>query len=171
MKKYDTRQRDYLINFLDQHPDQLLSVRQIAQELCSQQISLSAVYRNLSQLEAEGLIRKSIKPGSREAYYQYVGAEDCHSHLHLSCTRCGKTFHMDASIVRDDADQIMAMTNSSPALDRTTAVIGTTLISTITGGGNYASATALGIVQGLVGLVLVLVMNSIVKKTECEGLL
>lgn len=76
-----------------------------------------------------------------------------------------------ASIVRDDADQIMAMTNSSPALDRTTAVIGTTLISTITGGGNYASATALGIVQGLVGLVLVLVMNSIVKKTECEGLL
>ena len=65
MKKYDTRQRDYLINFLDQHPDQLLSVRQIAQELCSQQISLSAVYRNLSQLEAEGLIRKSIKPGSR----------------------------------------------------------------------------------------------------------
>lgn len=96
MKKYDTRQRDYLISFLNQHPDQLLSVRQIAQELCAQQISLSAVYRNLSQLEAEGLIRKSVKPGSREAYYQYVGAEDCHSHLHLSCTRCGKTFHMDA---------------------------------------------------------------------------
>ena len=97
MKKYDTRQRDYLISFLNQHPDQLLSVRQIAQELCAQQISLSAVYRNLSQLEAEGLIRKSVKPGSREAYYQYVGAEDCHSHLHLSCTRCGKTFHMDAA--------------------------------------------------------------------------
>ena len=96
MKKYDTRQRDYLISFLNEHPDQLLSVRQIAQELCAQQISLSAVYRNLSQLEAEGLIRKSVKPGSREAYYQYVGAEDCHSHLHLSCTRCGKTFHMDA---------------------------------------------------------------------------
>ena len=96
MKKYDTRQRDYLISFLNQHPDQLLSVRQIAQELCAQQISLSAVYRNLYQLEAEGLIRKSVKPGSREAYYQYVGGEDCHSHLHLSCTRCGKTFHMDA---------------------------------------------------------------------------
>ena len=96
MKKYDTRQRDYLIDFLNQHPDQLLSVRQIAQKLCAHQISLSAVYRNLSQLEAEGLIRKSVKAGSRESYYQYVGAEDCHSHLHLSCTRCGKTFHMDA---------------------------------------------------------------------------
>lgn len=96
MKKYDTRQRDYLISFLNQHPDQLLSARQIAQELCAQQISLSAVYRNLSQLEAEGLIRKSVKAGSRESYYQYVGGEDCYSHLHLSCTRCGKTFHMDA---------------------------------------------------------------------------
>lgn len=96
MKKYDTRQRDCLINFLNQHPDQLLSVRQISQELCAQQISLSAVYRNLSQLETEGLIRKSAKTGSREAYYQYVGAPDCHSHLHLFCTRCGKTFHMDA---------------------------------------------------------------------------
>ena len=39
MKKYDTRQRDYLISFLNEHPDQLLSVRQIAQELCAQQIS------------------------------------------------------------------------------------------------------------------------------------
>ena len=96
MKKYDTRQRDYLISFLKEHPDQLLSVRQIAQELCARQISLSAVYRNLSQLETEGLMRKSVKPGSRESYYQFVGAEDCRSHLHLSCTRCGKTFYMDA---------------------------------------------------------------------------
>ena len=96
MKKYETRQRDSLIRFLNRHPDQLLSVQQIARALCQQQISLSAVYRNLSQLEVEGLIRKSAKPGSREAYYQYVGAPDCHAHLHLSCTRCGKTFHMDA---------------------------------------------------------------------------
>ena len=95
MKRYDTRQRDSLLDFLNQHPDQSLSVRQIAQALCARQISLSAVYRNLSQLEAEGLIRKSVKPGSRESYYQFVGAEGCRSHLHLSCTRCGKTFHMD----------------------------------------------------------------------------
>lgn len=97
MKKYDTRQREYLLRFLNQHPDQLLSVRQIAQELCARQISLSAVYRNLSQLEAEGLIRKSAKPGSRESYYQYIGTPDCHSHLHLFCTRCGRTFHMDGA--------------------------------------------------------------------------
>ncbi|MDY3014641.1 MAG: transcriptional repressor [Evtepia sp.] len=96
MKKYDTRQRDHLIAFLAAHPDQLLSARQIAQGLCPQQISLSAVYRNLAQLEKEGLLRKSVRPGSREAFYQYLGAPECHAHLHLSCTRCGKTFHLDA---------------------------------------------------------------------------
>lgn len=95
-RKYDTRQRDYLISFLKQHPDEQMSVRQIAQILCTQQISLSAVYRNLSHLEAEGLIRRSVKLGNREAFYQYVGAPDCQTHLHLSCTHCGKTFHMDA---------------------------------------------------------------------------
>lgn len=77
------------------------------------------------------------------------------------------------SIVRDNADQIMAMTNSSPALDRTTMVIGTSLINTITGvgGGSYATATALGITQGIVGLILVLITNRVVKKTENEGLI
>ena len=60
MKKYDTRQRDSLLDFLNQHPDQSLSVRQIAQALCARQISLSAVYRNLSQLEAEGLIARTV---------------------------------------------------------------------------------------------------------------
>ena len=77
------------------------------------------------------------------------------------------------SLVRDNADQIMAMTNGSPALDRTTMVIGTSLINTITGvgGGSYATATALGITQGIVGLILVLITNRVIKKTEHEGLI
>lgn len=94
MKKYDTRQRDILIEFLSSHPDEQLSVRQVADTLSQKQISLSAVYRNLSQLEDEGVIRKSVKQGSREAFYQYMGAPACKNHLHMSCTRCGKTFHL-----------------------------------------------------------------------------
>ena len=96
MKKYDTRQRDLLLAFLGRHPDQLLTVRQIAQEL-DPQISLSAVYRNLAQLEAEGLVRRWAQPGGREACFRFTGAPECRSRLHLSCTRCGRTFHMDAA--------------------------------------------------------------------------
>lgn len=35
--------------------------------------------------------------GSWEAYYQYVGTPGCPAHLHMSCTRCGKTFHMNTT--------------------------------------------------------------------------
>lgn len=102
-RKYDTRQREHLISFLEQHTDQQLSVREIAQSLCSQQVSLSAIYRNLSYLESEGLLRKSIKPGSREACYQYVGTSVCQSHLHMSCTRCGRALHVGTELTQQIA--------------------------------------------------------------------
>ncbi len=38
-------------------------------------ISLSAVYRNLVQLEAEEKVRRSAKSGSHEAFYQYLDAK------------------------------------------------------------------------------------------------
>ena len=57
-------------------------------------MSISAVYRNLAALEQDGSIRKVSAPGTRESYYQYLGGHCC-EHLHLSCKKCGKTFHMD----------------------------------------------------------------------------
>ncbi|MBQ6986774.1 MAG: transcriptional repressor, partial [Oscillibacter sp.] len=60
-------------------------------------ISLSAVYRNLSDLEAEGQVRRSARGGEREIRYQFMAAERCQGCLHLCCTRCGRTFHMDSA--------------------------------------------------------------------------
>ena len=53
MQSYSTRQRKVLLAYLSQHPDELLSARQIADALADKKISLSAVYRNLAQLETE----------------------------------------------------------------------------------------------------------------------
>ena len=53
MSGYNTKQRRALLTFLGEHPDELLSARQMADALAEKQISLSAVYRNLAQLEAE----------------------------------------------------------------------------------------------------------------------
>lgn len=75
-----------------------------------------------------------------------------------------------ASVLSDNADQILAMTNKSPSLGNTD-VIGSSMIANITGGGSFAQATALGLVQGLVGLIMVFIVNSVVKKTENEGIL
>ena len=72
MHSYSTRQRKVLLSYLSQHPDELLSARQIEDALADKKISLSAVYRNLAQLETEEKVRRSSKIGTREVYYQYL---------------------------------------------------------------------------------------------------
>ena len=94
MSSYSTQQRKALLAYLSRHPDELMSARQIADALADEKISLSAVYRNLAQLEAEEKVRRSAKSGSHEAFYQYLDARGCKGALHMSCVKCGKTFHM-----------------------------------------------------------------------------
>ena len=52
------------------------------------------IYRNLAQLETEEKVRRSSKSGTREVYFQYLDAESCKGALHMSCVKCGRTFHM-----------------------------------------------------------------------------
>ena len=94
MPDYKTQQRKVFLAYLSQHTDELLSARQIADALANEKISLSAVYRTLAQLEAEEKVRRSSKSGTREVYYQYLDAESCKGALHMSCVKCGKTYHM-----------------------------------------------------------------------------
>lgn len=95
MQKYKTRQRRVLLDYLAAHADEELSARQIETALREFDISLSAVYRNLSALESEGKVRRVSKSGSREVYYQYTDCMSCKDCLHLSCEKCGKTYHMN----------------------------------------------------------------------------
>lgn len=93
--KYNTKQRKILLGFLETHPDEMLCVNRIAESLAEMGISLSAIYRNLSELEAEGKVRRVSAEGSRQVFYRYVATDQCAGHLHMSCSECGKTFHMD----------------------------------------------------------------------------
>ena len=93
MQAYMTQPRKRLLTYLQSHADETLTAGQISEDL--PEISVSAVYRNLSALEQDGTVRKVAKSGSREVFYQYMKAEECRDHLHLSCKKCGKTFHMD----------------------------------------------------------------------------
>ena len=93
MQAYMTQPRKRLLSYLHNPADETLSAGQIAQEL--PEISVSAVYRNLSALEKDGAVQKVAKAGTREVFYRYKKAEECRAHLHLSCKKCGRTFHMD----------------------------------------------------------------------------
>lgn len=92
---YSTEQRNILLSFLSRNPDKMFSARQIEAGLAGKGISKSAIYRNLAELESEEKIRRCSKPGSREMFYQFYDCQLCRSHIHLSCSRCGKIFHME----------------------------------------------------------------------------
>ena len=121
MQKYMTRQRRGLLEYLQSHPDMALSAGQIAAAVQGGEISVSAVYRNLAALEEEGKVRRLSRSGSREVFFQYMDAGECRNCLHLSCTKCGRTFHMHAlgaaQLVRDVAQ------NDQFQIDRSETVL------------------------------------------------
>ena len=93
---YITSQRKILIDFLKANPDRQFSAKEIFEELSGESISLSAVYRNIAAMESEGIVNRFSKEGSREIRYQYVNGEECKNSIHLTCVKCGNTFHMNS---------------------------------------------------------------------------
>lgn len=103
MGKYNTKQRDMLIDFLRQNIDKNLSAREIHAGITDSAISLSAVYRNLIELEAEGKVHKVKKGNLRDVSYRYTDENTCRNFIHLSCENCGRTIHLNS----DTSEQII----------------------------------------------------------------
>ena len=93
---YNTEQRAALLNFLTENPDKTFSAKEIAASLAGRNISKSSVYRNLAELENEQKIKRVTKAGSKESFYQFFDNSECRNHIHLSCTKCGKIFHLES---------------------------------------------------------------------------
>ena len=98
---YNTEQRTILLSFLQNNPDKMFSAKQIEIALADKNISRSAVYRNLSELEAEKKIKRSTKKDSRDTFYQYYDIQTCKNHIHLLCNTCGKIFHMENDLANN----------------------------------------------------------------------
>ena len=92
--QYRTKQREILMDFFNNNHDKVVSAEEIANSLITMGISLSAVYRNLAELESEGKIRKVTKSGTRKTYYQFMDCCECKDHLHIICSKCGRTDHL-----------------------------------------------------------------------------
>lgn len=96
MKGYNTDQRRRLLAFFERHRDEQLSAEQISGMMGSEgeEISLSAIYRNIDRLEQDGLLRRDVSGDGRKAVFQYMGGS-CADHLHLQCTGCGHVIHLN----------------------------------------------------------------------------
>ena len=119
--KYSTKQRETLIKYLSLHTDEQLSTYQIANDLQNKEISLIAIYRNLSDFEKEGIVKRYIKPDSKEIYYQYIAPDECKNSIHLTCRICGKSSHMDSN----DAEILLLSVklNKGFTIDKSASVI------------------------------------------------
>lgn len=106
---YQTSQRTQLHNFLKEHPHSYFTVKQLAQALSCKgaDISVSAIYRNLSSLIESGIIKKSVKKNSREAYFRYIASDSCQDKIHIACSKCGKIFHMNPTLSNLMQEQLM----------------------------------------------------------------
>ena len=119
--QYATKQRKILLDTLKNHSDEMLSASQIIELVKNTSISRSAVYRNLSLLELSGNIKRITVTGTNKIYYRYCGSDECKEHLHLECSKCGKTFHMDIS--RTDSLVKNVMQDSKFKVDRASTVL------------------------------------------------
>ena len=121
MQRYSTKQRKALLDYFTAHKDETVTAKQIAESLKDSGISISAVYRNLALLESEGKVTKSSKGGSRNVFYRYTAADECRKHIHLSCSQCGKTYHMDILSTENLVNDVEK--NSNFSVDRTASVL------------------------------------------------
>ncbi len=111
MSVYNTKQRKILLNFLKSHSDELFSANQILEFYGDEKISLSAIYRNLAEIETLGEIKRVNKNSSREAFYQYINADICKGKIHLFCTKCEKSTHLDIKRAESFSEDIFAEQN------------------------------------------------------------
>ena len=121
--EYKTSQREKLYDFLKSHPHDYFTVKQIMLELSNMNanISMSAIYRNLATLEKAGAIKKIVKKNSRDTNYRYIGCESCRDEIHITCSSCGKIFHMDHELSNFIQEQLLKQNNF--ILDKNKTVI------------------------------------------------
>ncbi|MBQ3356792.1 MAG: transcriptional repressor [Oscillospiraceae bacterium] len=117
---YMTSQRKALFDALEQHRDEALTAEQII-ALMDKSASRSAVYRNLSALEKQGLVKKTVIGGANRVLYRYVGSKECQDHLHLECSKCGKTYHLKTPATNALIDDVMQDANFQ--IDSTNTVL------------------------------------------------
>lgn len=95
MAGYQTKPRRQLLEFLEKNSEQSYSAEELSAALVEEYgedaPGKSTVYRLVSKLAQEELIRRSEREGVHLSYYQI---NRCHDHLHLKCTDCGKLIHM-----------------------------------------------------------------------------
>jgi Fur family ferric uptake transcriptional regulator len=101
MKKqtYNTESRQALVEFLSRNPDRQFTTEELCLAVNGDAArGKSSIYRHLTGLCRDDVVRKFQSEARKCSVYQYVGEHcDCGKHFHEKCLRCGKLSHLDCT--------------------------------------------------------------------------
>ncbi len=106
MAGYNTKQRNYMIDFLEKNTDRQMTASYIADALVEKGVGKSTSYRQIKELLDEGALLRYRGEG-KSVVYQYSGKNHCcDKHFHLKCTECGKVVHLDCDHIESFKEHI-----------------------------------------------------------------
>lgn len=120
-KKRNTKQQFILVEYLKKHKSEHLTAEEIYNGLINQNISQATIYRLLSSLSKDGIIKKIHIDDTKPACYQYT-EEKCKNsgHYHFICNKCSNMFHFEDETVNILKKSLQSNKNFLLDTDKTT---------------------------------------------------
>ena len=104
---YKTKQRDEILAYFEQHPEQYISARELIEHTDST-MGEATVYRTLSKFVKDGIIHKIVNQDSGGVSYQYSPHHSHKSCFRLECTGCGKLIRLECGFAQNMEQHIRA---------------------------------------------------------------
>lgn len=99
---YTTKQRSYILGYLKEHQDQIVTISEIEKYLVHEGMNtnFTTIYRYMEYLVENHFVHKYVARKGQQSTYQYIGQDTgCQHHLHMQCRECGSILHMDEKIM------------------------------------------------------------------------
>lgn len=91
--QYSTQSKKKVQELFSSNPSSSFTLKEIMEKVPD--IPKSSLYRIVDALENDSYIRKVAVTAHRESSYQLYDSLSCPYHMHIRCTQCGKTIHID----------------------------------------------------------------------------
>ena len=88
---YNTSNKQMLLDLFTNNKNRSFTAVEL-QEILHDQMNKATIYRQLLKMEENKEIVKFYN--NRDDIYEYQYYQNCHEHLHLKCTKCGKIIHL-----------------------------------------------------------------------------
>ena len=97
---YRTRQQRELLQYLRATPGMHHTAAEIHEHFNGGErpIGMATIYRQLERFVDEGIVRKYVLETGDGACYEYEQeADECLSHFHCKCEKCGRLIHLECA--------------------------------------------------------------------------